>query len=237
MLLHGGLSTGSDWARHSELLASNWHVIAPDSRGHGLSTNPGGDLRYSVMADDMAALCGVLGIQHVAAWGHSDGGLVALQIAFRHPELLSAIILDGVPHRFDSRYFAALDGFFQGAGLGSDEEVDNMEFAAPDRVRRIRETLAPQSDHQWRDLIKQTRQLWTAPREFQIADLASLGIPTLVLVGDRDPFVPLDEAIELMRLVSESELAVLPGSGHGDYDPVCAVTLVTDFLRRRRNPF
>ena len=107
--VHGGLDTGTNWARHTELLASNWHVIAPDSRGHGLSTNPGGDLRYSLMADDMAALCGVLGIQHIAAWGHSDGGLVALQIALRHPELLTALILDGVPHRFDSRCFAALD--------------------------------------------------------------------------------------------------------------------------------
>ena len=40
MLLHGGLGTGSNWARHTELLASNWHVIAPDSRGHVLQHQP-----------------------------------------------------------------------------------------------------------------------------------------------------------------------------------------------------
>ena len=157
-------------------------------------------------------------------------------MALRRPELLTALILDGVPHRFDSTYFAALDEFLQSAGLGSDAEIDNLEFAAPDRVRRMRETLAPQSDHQWRDLIKQTRQLWTAQREFEIADLAYLGIPTLVLVGDRDPYVPLDEAIELQQVVKDSELAVLPGTAHGDYEPECAVTLVADFLRRRRSP-
>ena len=60
MLVHGGLGSGVEWSPVILLLADQFRVITPDSRGHGRSTNPSGQLSYPTLADDLAALISAL---------------------------------------------------------------------------------------------------------------------------------------------------------------------------------
>src|SRR5918998_344841 len=83
LLIHGGTATSRSWASHLPAFTEHFQVFAPDSRGHGRTDNPTGELSYRVMADDVAAL----GLQRPLVLGYSDGGRIALELGMRYPGL------------------------------------------------------------------------------------------------------------------------------------------------------
>jgi pimeloyl-ACP methyl ester carboxylesterase len=68
-------------------------VVAVDLRGHGQSDKPEQEYTVAGFAEDLAWLCGQLGLQKPVVVGHSMGGNVALELAARYPELPTAIVL------------------------------------------------------------------------------------------------------------------------------------------------
>jgi pimeloyl-ACP methyl ester carboxylesterase len=69
LLIHGGTATSQSWAAHLPAFTEHFEVFTPDSRGHGRTDNPTGELGYRVMADDAAALIDALGLAFVMAGG------------------------------------------------------------------------------------------------------------------------------------------------------------------------
>ena len=59
--------------------------------------------------------------------------------------------------------------------------------------------------------------MWTTPLNYTAEDFAQVAAPTLVLVGDRDELVPVEEAAEMYRLLPKAGLAVVPGAVHGSF--------------------
>ena len=62
-----------------------------DSRGHGRSTRTETPIGYDLMASDVLALMDELGIAKAALLGWSDGAIIGLDIAIRHPERLTKL--------------------------------------------------------------------------------------------------------------------------------------------------
>ena len=91
LLIHGGLGSADAWGFQVPELAESHKVIVADSRGHGRSTRSEKPFGYALMADDYLALLDHLGIDKVALVGWSDGGIIGLDIAIRHPERLSRL--------------------------------------------------------------------------------------------------------------------------------------------------
>ena len=134
ILIHGGLSSSAHWEPVVPELADGFRVITPDSRGHGRSTNPSGELSYALIADDIAALIAALGLQRPAVGGWSDGGQVTLELGARHPGVAGALIVG-----------AAYPDFHAGglreahrALLGADEAGSPGSGAARRPARRVR---------------------------------------------------------------------------------------------------
>lgn len=85
LLLHGGLvSNGAAWdgspiayVSHLATFAPHFRVIAPDTRGHGRTSNPErGAISYAQLVDDVVALIDALGLERPLLCGFSDGGCV-----------------------------------------------------------------------------------------------------------------------------------------------------------------
>lgn len=93
LALHGHLSEGRGFASLARELAPDWRVIAPDQRGHGDSDRATDYSREGYVADTVALL-EHLGLGPVAVLGHSLGGINAYQLAARHPDLVSALIVE-----------------------------------------------------------------------------------------------------------------------------------------------
>ena len=229
ILLHGGTATVQSWQGQIPAFSEHFRVIAMDSRGHGKTNNPAGELSYSRMADDVATFSQVLGLGKPHVFGYSDGGQIALELGIRYPDLPKALVLGGTCYRFTEQYFEALKGFgIDRSGARTVEQIQEDEEWV--------ETL--QAEHgrvddpdYWKTLMEQISELWWNVRDYSRADLQQIIAPTLILVGDRDEGVDVEQAVEMYRGVPNAELAVLPNASHGDLGDV-SNRMVIDFLKR-----
>ena len=92
LVLHGGLGSIEGMSRQSRALAKSHLVIAADSRGHGRSTDSNVQLSYALMSDDMSKLLDHLQIDRVDVVGWSDGAIIGLDLAMRHPECIRKLV-------------------------------------------------------------------------------------------------------------------------------------------------
>lgn len=100
ILLHGNGESSAIFDRAIPVLAKRFAVYAIDSRGHGKSS-PVSEYHYADMAQDVADFIRLKGLERPVVYGFSDGGILALLLAIRHPELVDGIIASGVNVRPD----------------------------------------------------------------------------------------------------------------------------------------
>ncbi len=93
VLVHGFSDNGLCWTPVARDLESDYDVIMPDMRGHGLSARVQLDEKVD-MAADVAELIRTLGLHRPIVGGHSMGAMVAYQLGVRFPELVSALFLE-----------------------------------------------------------------------------------------------------------------------------------------------
>jgi len=94
ILLHGNGETHHIFDIAVENLRQHFTVYAVDTRGHGESS-PVREFHYEDMADDIYGFISQLGLRQPALYGFSDGGIIGLLLAARHPGLLSRLIVSG----------------------------------------------------------------------------------------------------------------------------------------------
>ncbi len=137
LLLHGHPRTHATWHRVAKLLAPNYSVVCPDTRGYGESSKPPttpDHAPYSkrAMARDCVALMRHLGHERFAVVGHDRGAYVALRTALDHPDSVERlVVMDAVPigvalARTDARFAASWwHWFFFGQTAKPAERVIN----------------------------------------------------------------------------------------------------------------
>ena len=96
VLVHGFSDNGLCWTPVARDLESEYDVIMPDMRAHGLSERVQPSEKVD-MAADLAELIRTLGLRSPVICGHSMGAMVTYQIGVRFPELASALVLEDPP--------------------------------------------------------------------------------------------------------------------------------------------
>ena len=95
LVIHEGLGSLDSMSHQVIAISKSHFVIAPDTRGHGRSGDFEAQLSYSLLARDMLKLLDHLGIGQVDVVGWSDGGIVGLELAVRHPERIKKLVVIG----------------------------------------------------------------------------------------------------------------------------------------------
>lgn len=209
LLLHGGTLTSHSWQTYAPAFAQHFRVIAPDSRGHGRTRNPSGEFGYRLMADDLAAFVQTLGLNKPLLCGFSDGAQIALEFGMHYPDLAKALVVCGAAYYFSEQYTNVLKGWgVEGSGV---IDIAKAQTNIPGLVELWQTEHAPLGGPDyWQTLLRAISIMWWTPLNYTVADFEKIASPTLVLLGDRDEFTPVEEAVEMYRLIPQAELAIFP---------------------------
>jgi pimeloyl-ACP methyl ester carboxylesterase len=190
LLLHGGGDSGEhSFERQLDVFAAHHHIVAPDQVGQGRTPDVAGPLSYTAMMEDTAALLAKLKLKRVDVVGFSDGGILALMLSIRHPELVRRVVVSGVN--------IAPEGL-------NPEDLEDLRANVIPKPKTIDEKLA---------------QLWLnspTDAELNLKLLGQITQPTLVISGDRDA-ITLEHTLTIFHALPNAELCVLPGTDHATF--------------------
>lgn len=209
LLLHGGGSDIEDsFGKQLEQFSLSHRIIAPEQVGQGHTPDVPGPLSYTKMAEDTAELLGQLQLSDVDVVGYSDGGILALILALRHPQLVRRLVITG----------ANLDP----SGL-VDADAQDPAPPAPSAVGFQQHTadsanaVNGQSDDSIMD--DKLNQLWLhhpTQDELSPALLKGLHKRVLVMAGDQDLIKP-EHTLLIYESLPEGQLWILPDTGHATF--------------------
>jgi len=224
VLLHGGAGTiRSSFEKQLAPLSKARCVIAIEQIGHGHTPDANLPFSYSQMAEDSAALLRSLQIQSADVVGWSDGGILALLLARRHPELIRRIVVSGVNTRL----------------IMTPADIQEIRASTPQQLAKdlgpaARETYvatSPDGAEHWPEVAKKLWELWLTPVILERADLQAIQAPVLLISGDRDA-IPLDHTLEIFKALPKAQLLVLPGTKHRTFQTAAAALnpMILNFL-------
>jgi 3-oxoadipate enol-lactonase/4-carboxymuconolactone decarboxylase len=189
-------------------LSPAFRLLRIDTRGHGASDAPAGDYTLAQLADDVAAIMDDAGVTRAAVAGVSLGGMMAMELALRHPPRVSALALICTSPAMDAVAWQARIETVRGQGTAAIAELAVGRLLSPDfRVRH-----PGIADSLLRFIRAQSDQGYAgagaAIRDMDLLDrLAAIAVPALVVTGERDISTPF--AGHGDRL-----LASIPGARH-----------------------
>jgi pimeloyl-ACP methyl ester carboxylesterase len=213
ILIHGGLGSSANWQAMLPHLVDGFHVITPDSRGHGRSTNPAGELSYPLIADDVAALIAALKLARPVVGGWSDGGQVALELGARHPGVAGGLVVGAAYPDFVGTGLREAHKGLLGADDAGTPDIAQLEEHLGDFAAVVK-SWHPGGSQQWQALVQQTAPMWLDYAGLTPDDLQRIVDPALVLAGDRDELFSLDLMVSLYRALPNAELAICPEADH-----------------------
>src|SRR3981081_1559190 len=216
-LLHSLLSDRASFDAVVPRLSQSFRGVVPELPGFGGSEAVSGGL--AAVADRMAeALTAGAGGVHVFVLGNGYGVFVALQMAIRHPDVATKLILADCGAAFSEegrQAFRNMAAASQAKGLSAITDV---------AMRRL---FAPEFQAQHPDLMRDRREafLTTDPEVFRAAcdalatldlrpELSQVKVPVLVLVGEFDEATPPPMSHELAAGLPHARLAIIPGCAH-----------------------
>ncbi|WP_456620258.1 MULTISPECIES: alpha/beta fold hydrolase [unclassified Bradyrhizobium] len=189
LLLHGGLANANYWGHQVRALQRRYQVIVMESRGHGRSSRNQEPYGYDLMASDVVGLLDHLKIKKAAIVGWSDGAIIGLDIAMKHPERVSKLFA-----------FAANSDPSGVADIASSDVFNAYIARAGEEYKRLSPTPAA-----YNSFVAEITKMWESQPKWTASDLASIKVPTWIVDGDHD------EAIK--RENTEFMAANIPGAG------------------------
>jgi len=231
ILLHGGTVTSQMWQPFLSTFVPHFRVITPDSRAHGKTNNPAGALSYRLMADDVAAFIQALNLTKPLVFGYSDGGQIALEIGMRYSTLTGPLVIGAAWYKFSPTYTRVLGAsVFESPGMVN---IERIQHESPEWVDELKNDHSRTDDPDyWQTLLKQISTMWWMPLDYTEEDFQKITAPTLILLGDRDGFVELQQAVKMYHLIKNAELLILPNATHFSALNELSMRMVLDFLLR-----
>lgn len=240
VLLHPFPAHHGVWMAAANGLASRYRVLLPDLRGHGESGSGEGPATMEKHAADVLRVCTDAGVTKAVFAGNSIGGYILFEFWRKYRERMKALVLCDTRAQADTAEGRA-------ARLKSVEEVERQgpeQFVEANLQKLLGET----TRHNRPDIVDAARammrkmkvagiaavQRGMAERPDSVGTLASIDVPTLVMVGEEDTVTPRSDAELMQRQIRGSQMVVVPKAGH--YAPLeqpgAVLEVMREFLKR-----
>jgi pimeloyl-ACP methyl ester carboxylesterase len=257
LLIMGLAADSTAWMFQLPDFSAKYRTIAFDNRGVGRSSKPAGPYAIPRMADDAAALLDLLKVDRAHVVGVSMGGMIAQELALRHPERVRGLVLACTypePDRdIERQQMTSLAQF--GGSVGADGQM-KIDLSQIDPLAFFQHLLPAVFNTEFieRELPK-LMQVFAGALQYgfsmeailaQVAAVMShnatdrlqlIKSPTLVITGDADRLIPPSNSDILARHIAGARLVKIPGGSHGfNFEtPDVFNRAVLDFLATVRN--
>ncbi|MEA1981746.1 MAG: alpha/beta hydrolase [candidate division Zixibacteria bacterium] len=216
IFLHGFTLDHRMWKPQAEYFKSNYHVIIPDTRGHGLSEVPETGYSRNRRVEDLIELINQLGIKKIHLVGLSQGGSTAIGFALEYQKMLKSLTLVDT----------GADGFSAGPKISKIDKIAQTKGIEAARDRWIKTALMWYNDTQHdikesveKMMLEHSGAIWVDPMRGKyktandLENVHKIEIPTKIFVGEMDKiFLPLAQQIH--KRIEKSLLSIYQNVGH-----------------------
>lgn len=245
VVLVPGFASGMwSWAWQTAALAEHFRVITFDPRGLSGSTDDGShSLSIELIADDIASVLDAMEIERAHILGVSFGGFVAQEFALKYPDRMDKLILastsfGGANHVSPS--LKVLGAFTSTEGLNSGDRIRqylSVSFS-PDFAVSNPETVEEFCRLREENFVKESVYLGQLRSAFAFDAESRVGqikVATLIITGDLDTIVPMQNSLNLAAAIPDAELVVIEGGSHMAFVSQAAKfnMIVQEFLEKK----
>nr|WP_245718538.1 alpha/beta fold hydrolase [Nocardia miyunensis] len=201
LLIPGGFMATDSMKWWVSAFAGTRTVIVFDQQGHGRTPDTSREMSYEQFADDAAALLRALQIEHADVLGYSQGGGVAIQLALRHPNLVSKLVSLAATYRADGWYPSVIEDI---RGLNA------AAFAGTSVEKAFKQhTPDPAAFDAY---LQKMKRLAINDQNISDAQMRSISAKTMIIAGDTDAVKP-EHALAMFTLRGGGdEEAAAPGT-------------------------
>lgn len=226
ILLHGALGASAQLMPLAEKFSDFFQVHTLNFYGHGgnrISDNP-----YSIhqFAADVLRFLDEKNIEKVSVFGYSMGGYVGMYIAKHHPDRINKVVTLATKYDWNEQIAAKEVLMLNPA---------KIEAKLPAFAQTLNERFAPAD---WKIALQKTAEMMIAlgaDNTLKLIDYASVTTPALLLLGDRDKMVAVDETIAVFKALPNAQLCILPNTQHPieQVDLTLLSTIILPFLTKK----
>lgn len=204
LVLHGGLEDGETWQFFIDALAAaGRRVLAPDRRGHGRTPDVHGPYTYDAMADETIAFLEQVMDGPADLIGYSDGGIVALLVAKRRPDLVRRLVAISANYEAHGIVIAMRERM-----ANADPDADRFEEQRADYANK-----SPDDPTHWPTFLAKVVGMGLDGSGHDLDELHDVNVPVLLVAAD-DDVVDLHYTVDQYLALPDAQLAVLPGTSH-----------------------
>lgn len=205
LLLHGAIGASKQLQPLAGQLATNYDIHLFDFPGHGGTALPEERFSIQLFSEALRGYIETHHLQQPAIFGYSMGGYVAMFFAKHYPHLVGKIATLGTKFHWDEATAA--------------KEVKMLDAATitakvPAFAAALAQLHAPNN---WEEILQRTAAMLTTmgkSNPLKLEDYSSINNASLIMLGDRDKMVTLEETVSVYKNLPAAQMAVLPATAH-----------------------
>lgn len=212
LMLHGNGQSISAFINQIDDFSKKYKVIVVDCRGRGKSTyDKAKELTFDLQTEDLKQFLDQLNIKKVKILGWSDGGILAITLALKYPDLVDKIACSG------ANIFPE--------GIKNDDLKSMKEI--------VSNLIKENKDHK-NDMLIDLYNLDIKYPNLKYENLKNIQCPSLILAGDNDE-IKTEHTVKIAESIPKGQLAIIPNSTHyvPEQKPELFNLIVIDFFENK----
>jgi esterase/lipase len=205
LLLHGAIGAKDQLEELERALQENFIVHRINFSGHGGENFSDKPFSIALFADEVLNYLSSQNIEQASIFGYSMGGYVAMYLAKYHPGKINKVITLAIKFYWDEATAVKESGMLN---------AEKIEEKIPAFVQVLAKRHAP---NDWKIVLQKTKDMLVEmgnKNPLLLEDYASISQPILVMLGDKDKMVSMEETEAVYEKLPNGKLMVLPETEH-----------------------
>lgn len=224
LILHGAIGASDQFKPLQEKLNKDFKTLTLNFSGHGGMPFPEDHFSIRIFAEEVLSYLNVNGIKQIDIFGYSMGGYVAMFLAKHHPDRVGKIVTLASKFHWDEATAAK-----EVKMIDANKIIEKVPaFAAALEKRH--------QPNDWKELLIRTQHMLHSlgkNNTLKPEDYERIENPSLILLGDKDNMITLEETVRIYKALPNAQMGMLPATKH----PIeqanigCLVFMLKQFLK------